>query len=223
MASPYFAMPPGAGTGAITPASHIITTPGSTDVSTLGVPPGRDVLVELMSGGGGGAACNDSTTPGGGGGGGGAYCMVRVPAALWALGGTLVVGAGGAGGAAAPDDGANGADSVLTLDSVVRLTCQGGRKGVHTGGGGTAGTVTVGAGVTEVNRKVGTAGATVASTTGGLGGRATGVAGGAGGAGGTGTSGAGGGGGNRGGGGGGGARTAGVGGAGAGGYAKISY
>ena len=83
MAVPYFAMPAGAGTGAITPASHIITTPGSTDVSTLGVPPGRDVLVELMSGGGGGAACNDSTTPGGGGGGGGAYCMVRVPAALW--------------------------------------------------------------------------------------------------------------------------------------------
>ena len=82
---------------AITPASHIITTPGSTDVSTLGVPPGRDVRVELMSGGGGGAACNDSTTPGGGGGGGGAYCMVRVPAALWALGGTLVVGGGGAG------------------------------------------------------------------------------------------------------------------------------
>ena len=85
---------------------------------------------------------------------------------------------------------------------MARLTCQGGRKGVHTGGGGTAGTVTVGAGVTEVNRKVGTAGATVASTTGGLGGRATGVAG-RGGAGGTGTSGAGGGGGNRGGGGGG--------------------
>jgi hypothetical protein len=223
MVIPQGALPSGAGAGPITPRAVLITTPGSTDISTLGVPSGSAVLVELLSGGGGGAAANSSADPGGGGGGAGSYAMVRVPADVWALGGTVVVGAGGAGGTPAGTDGGQGSDSVLTIDSVARVTCQGGRRGTHLGAGGVGGTVTVDASVTRVATKLGTAGITTATTAGGAGGQSPAPAGGGGGAGGSGTSGAGGAGGNRGGGGGGGSRPAGVGGAGAGGYAKITF
>jgi hypothetical protein len=211
------------GTGPSIPVVDNITTPGSVDISTLAIPPGRDVTVELWSGGGGGAT-GDNASDGGGGGGGGAYACVTVPADLWALGGTLVIAASAAGATAPPANGTAGHFSKLTIDAIDRITCTGGAGGVAVAGtGGAGGVASIGAGVAAVQLRNGTAGHAKSTTTGGAGGQGAGPGGGAGGAGGAPGDGLGGNGVLSGGGGGGGGGDTGHGGLGQAGRALISY
>lgn len=173
---------PGEGAGIEPPSGPTIVTievAGTTDVATLGVPADTDVLVELWGGGAGGVGATSGSAPAAGGGGGG-YGAVSVPAALWALGGSIVVGAGGTGGM--NDSGQPGADSTLTLDAVVRLTAGGAESGDPAGLGGVGGGVIVGAGVSSVSTDDGDDGENaIGGEKGGDGGGAGGADGGAGG------------------------------------------
>lgn len=176
------------GRGPVVPQTVAVSTPGSTALSSYNVPAGMAVQIYLVGAGGGGASGDDDTDGGGGGGGGGGV-VALVPAELWALGGTLVIGAGGAGGDTPPEDGANGTASTLTIDSVLRLTAgfgHGGTSALH--GGGAGGTVTVGTGVTASSIRTGKAGSAGVDAVGGAGGRPGLAGGGAGGAGGAGPS-----------------------------------
>lgn len=124
--------------------THMTTLilPGPVEVSTLGVPAGVDVTVTLTGGGGGGAWGNKYNTTGGGGGGGGGLASAIVPASVWALGGTISIGAGGATGiepvggrgASFQGGGFGGSDTVLTLGGLARMTA-------HGGGGATQGNI----------------------------------------------------------------------------------
>lgn len=169
--NPMPTVPGAAGSGPSIPVTVTVTATGSTAWSTLGIPPGADVTVQLVGGGGGGA--NGISSVAGGGGGAAGFGIITVPAAIQAAGGTLVIGTGGAGGAGGANDGADGVDSTLTLDGVLRLTAGKGHKGTslsHLGGAG--GVVTTGAGVTDVVARTGNDGTDGSGTTPGVGGTA---------------------------------------------------
>src|SRR5260221_12724137 len=87
------------GSGPAMPNLISVTTAGSHDISTFGVPPGSDVTLSLAGSGGGGGS-GDGVADGGGGGGSGGGVLVTVPALILSLGGALGVVALGAGGAA---------------------------------------------------------------------------------------------------------------------------
>lgn len=158
------------GQGPSLPTTVVVATPGSTALSTYKVPAGKSVQITLLGGGGGGGS-GDGVDHGGGGGGGAGGVIATIDAAIWALGGTLVVGAGGAGGLTGDHDGSDGVDSTLTIDSSAVLTSHGGKKGLaatHTGGAG--GTVVVGDGATVIRSAPGTAGTAGTTTAAGSGG-----------------------------------------------------
>lgn len=199
----------------------VISGAGSHALSTIAVKPGKDITLEIWSsGGGGGGGVMATAAPGGGP---GTYWAGTIPAAVWALGGTLVLGAVGAAGATHAAGG-DGTPSTLTIDSLLRLSVGGGTGGGADGGApGVAGTTTVDSSITTLAIRPGPdAGAVPVGGHGGDGAKGGGPGGGAGGAGGT--SGAGSAGAAKGGGGGGGANggatTGGLGGT---PYARISF
>jgi len=219
----YDMLPSNTGQGTPPPVTVVVSATGSHDISTLGVPSGKEVFAEVFGGGGGGGAAANSGDTGGGGGGGGGYAAGTISAANWAAGGTIVIGTGGAGGAAAGDNGTAGGDSILTANSIAALTGRGGGAGQTAGTGGAGGTINVDGSVTNPLFRNGSAGRSNSTNLGGAGGAGGNGGGGAGGAGGTGTSGNGGAGGGFGAGGGGGAGTAGTGGTGSNVYARFSW
>lgn len=153
--------------------AQTITVVASADpytLSTLGVPAGVDVTVQMIGSGGGGGGKQSPGTGAGGGGGGPAGVVFTVPAATWALDGTLVVPFGGAGsGAGAP--GGQGDDSVFTIGSNV-VTVAGAPGGLSPGDTPVAGgTVTFSAAdFTLVMSRPGKPGGTSSGSTGGAGG-----------------------------------------------------
>lgn len=125
-------------------------TAGSHNVAGLDVPSGQELTVELWgAGGSGGGADNPNVGDGGASGG---YLKLLVPAALWALGGTIVVADGTMGGSA-DEPGTDGLPTVLTLNAIVRGSAAGGGYGAGADSptaGGAHGTNATGAGVTEL-------------------------------------------------------------------------
>ena len=78
--------------GAAPPGNEVLVDgAGTTDISTLGIPAGVNVLIEVWGGGGGGAGQTAFAFPPQGGGGGGAYAMILIPSGLFASGGSLVL------------------------------------------------------------------------------------------------------------------------------------
>lgn len=181
----------GVGSGAVLPVNVSVTTTGAHDIASYGVPAGADVTLTLTGGGGGGAS-GDGTDHGGGGGGGAAGVIVVVPAALWAAGGELVIGTGGAGGLTGVHDGSNGVDSTLTMTGTEQVVAGKGLKGNSTSHlGGAGGTVTADPAFSVVAARKGSAGGTTTGLAAGPGGAAGIAPGGAGGAGGANAAGAG--------------------------------
>jgi hypothetical protein len=180
------------GTGGGIPVQIVMATPGTFDITTLTVPAGRDVTLTIIGGGGGGAS-GDGTSTGGGGGGGGAGLIVIVPAMVWSDGGSLVIGAGGAGGLTGVHDGTAGDETSLTLVDFDITEARGGAGGHSTShAGGAGGVAGFDGGIAHPVVKDGSAGATGLTTGAAAGGRA-GIGGaGTGGVGGTGGAGAGG-------------------------------
>lgn len=146
------AMPPSS------PASLTLDAPGTYEVAALAVPAGKQLTVHLWGGGGGGGG-SDAPAVGDGGASGG-YLKLTVPAALWALGGSLVVAIGGPGTSA--DEPANPAPATtLTLDGVLRGSAAGGDGGAGADqptAPGAPGTNVTGAGVTVLLDDDGAAG-----------------------------------------------------------------
>lgn len=216
-------IPSNAGSGPVVPSSLAITSATSTNISTIPVPEGKDVTLYLTAPGGGGGGGSDPSGAGGGGAGGGSFAVVVIPAAKWALGGTLVTGAVGAGGASFGDDGSDGSDSILTIDGDQLLVCGAGNKGLSDGTAGAGGTAVVDEALTSLATADGADGTAGGATDGGAGGKGAGPGAGAGGAGGTSGHHAGFAGSTRGGGGGGGHTGDGAGGAGALGWALLNW
>lgn len=221
--NPLSSLPIIIGTGPVVGGSLDITTPGVVDTTSLHVPPGVDLTIQLWGGGAGGGTGNVAPN-GGGGGGGGGYAAVTVPADLWADGGTITIAATAAGGASPPQNGFAGNSTILTLNSVAQVTCHGGAFG-HTssGVGSNGGTVVIGGTVIPITSATGGIGGANPDPAGSVGGKGAGPSGGAGGAGGVGTNIVGSAGTAPGGGGGGGSSTTGHGGAGASGRCLISW
>lgn len=171
------------GTATPAPIVESISGAGSHSLASLAVPSGKDVTVEIWSPGGGGGA--GGTAAAGAGGGPGDYAVMLVPHALFALGGTIVLGAAGAAGTAA-GPGGHGVDSTVTINSVLLATVGGGNGGGANGGtpGGTR-TTTIDASLAPSTVKTGSpAPAIPGGGHGGNGGASIGPGGGAGGAGG---------------------------------------
>lgn len=101
---------------------------GFGDIVDIGVPAGRDVMVEMWGAGAGGSGGKTVAVTGGNGGGGGGYAAVVVPAALWALGGTWFS-RPGSNGASANGSAANPSDMRLELGPDAVLLVPGGRGG----------------------------------------------------------------------------------------------
>lgn len=181
---------PGSGisvrTGGDSPRPNGVTFSGASihTLASVGVPAGKDVTLEVWSAGGGGGG--GSGTVAGAGGGPGTYVALMIPAGLFALGGSVVLGAVGAAGATTADGG-DGVDSTLTVNAILRATVGAGKKG-HTASGlpGVNGTTTIDPSVTTLAVRPGTVGPAVDSAVGGKGGHCGGPGGGAGGAGGNG-------------------------------------
>lgn len=115
---------------------------GTTLFSAVAPPAGVDVTCEIWAAGGGGGA--GATAGAGAGGGPGSYLLCTIPAALFALGGEVVIGAPGAAGTAG-GNGTAATDCTLTADSILQATVEGGRGGAGTGGApGGPGTITPG-------------------------------------------------------------------------------
>lgn len=141
---PLGALPVNLGTGPALPVVVEKTTAGTYTFASFNVPSGRDVTVTLQAPGGGGAGARTGPLPGAGGG-GGAACQFVVPAAKWAAGGELVLGAPGTGGAAIGANGTNGSNAEVNMVADL-IACQGGRFGNSTANtGGAGGTLTVAA------------------------------------------------------------------------------
>src|SRR5258707_14006815 len=102
------------GSGPAMPNLIRVTTAGSHDISTFGVPPGSDVTLSLAGSGGGGGS-GDGVADGGGGGGSGGGGLVTVAAAIWSLGGPVVIRAARTGGATGPKDGGSGRAATLSI------------------------------------------------------------------------------------------------------------
>jgi hypothetical protein len=173
-------IPDSVGAGPQLMISVDVTTAGAHDVAALGIPPGIGPRVTIWGGGGGGEG-GDGVD--GSGAGAGAGITVDVPADLWAMGGSLVIGTGGAGGTPG-NPGDDGVDSTLTLNAILRATAGGGGGGPSGGGSfGAGGVPLAGAGITTVAQANGRDGGVATGTHGGRGGNAP-LGGGAGGAGG---------------------------------------
>lgn len=176
-------IPNAAGSGPVLGVQFFFQSAGTTNVATLTVPAGADVQVELWGGGGGGAGSN-SEGSGSAGGGGGAYVCCRIPADVWALGGNIVIGAGGAGGAV-DANGLIGVQTTLTLNSIVRATAGPGNPGlIATVPGGNGGVASVGTDAIPIALRNGYKGGSVIALQAGAGGASGLSAAGAGGAGG---------------------------------------
>lgn len=119
------------GTATPAPVVESISGAGSHSLSSLAVPAGKDVTLEVWSPGGGGGA--GGTAAAGAGGGPGTYAAMLVPSALWALGGTIVLGAAGTAGVAA-GAGGDGADCTVTINSILYGTIGAGHGGAANGG-----------------------------------------------------------------------------------------
>jgi len=178
-------IPSSTSSGSTAPVSQTISVAGSTNLADLAIPAGRDVTIYQTAAGGGGGA--GGTAAGGAGAGSGGFACFKVPHALWALGGTMVIGAAGTGGAVASADGTDAADCVLTINSIVVATVGGGKKGDSSPDGepGLGGTVTIDASLTTYQTKAGNPGVAPSGTNGGVGGSGSGPGGGTGGTGGT--------------------------------------
>jgi hypothetical protein len=182
---PMSALSQSVGSGSSPPVTIVIDVAGTTDISTLNIPSGSNVTL-FWTGAGGGGGAGVTSTNGGGGGGGGAYLVVTIPAATWAMGGSLVVGAHGVGGAASTDVGTAGATSTLTINDVLLISEGGGAGGLSSAEtGGAGGVWTIDDSLSPIVNKAGHAGTAGTSGAAGLGGAAGGAPGGTGGNGGT--------------------------------------